>query len=308
MNPSELKNWIKAKAHEMGFIDCRFAKADPTHQNEFLENWIKKGFHGSMSWMENNIDKRLDPTLLVPGAKTIVILADSYYNSSPANHPIAMYAQGYDYHKVLKDRLYILFNEIKKITSAKGRVFTDSAPVLEHYWAEQAGLGWTGKNTLTLNKKAGSYFFLGELILDLEFPPDSPATRHCGTCTKCIEACPTEALIEPFQLNATKCISYLTIEHKEEFNEWEEKALKQTLFGCDICQDVCPWNRKIEHKKAEAYGSLSYEINKKANLEEILTWDEKKFIEVFKDTPLKRASLKGLKRNIEAYLKNHSGM
>ena len=240
---------IKAEAERLGFFACGISKArflEEEQQN--LETWLKKGLHGEMKYMENNFEKRLDPTKLVDGAKSIISLLFSYHPKEQQKHKdapiISKYAYGEDYHFVLKDKMQKLLNFInEKIGEVSGRAFVDSAPVLEKKWAELSGLGWIGKNSLLLTKQ-GSFFFICELIIDLELNYDKSINSYCGTCTRCIDACPTKAITEPYVVDANKCISYLTIEFKESLPKQLQNSFQNRVFGCDICQDVCPHNRK----------------------------------------------------------------
>ena len=239
---------IKTHAQRLGFLSCGIAKADFLSEEALrLEQWLKQDKHGKMGYMENHFDKRLDPRLLVPGAKSVISLLFNYHTDKKPADPqapkIATYAYGKDYHFVIKDKLKALLALIQDdVGEVNGRVFVDSAPVLEKAWAARSGLGWVGKNTNLITQKVGSYYFIAELILDLDLEYDTPATDHCGTCTACIDACPTEALT-PYDLDAQKCISYLTIELREEIPSEFQKKLDGWTFGCDVCQEVCPWNR-----------------------------------------------------------------
>ncbi|MFT7054915.1 MAG: epoxyqueuosine reductase [Roseivirga sp.] len=295
---------IKQTAQKLGFDFCGISKAEfLADEAPRLESWLKNGNHGNMGYMENHFDKRLDPSKLVPGAKSVVSLLFNYYpekdlaEEHPENLKLAKYAYGEDYHFVIKDRLKTFMSILKEeIGEVEGRVFVDSAPVMERQWAEKGGLGWVGKNTLLINKEKGSFFFLAELILDLELEPDGPIKDYCGTCTRCIDACPTDA-ITPYQLDANKCISYLTIELKESIPTAFEGKMENWLFGCDICQDVCPWNRfSSSHKETSLLpkeGLLEL-FNK--NWEDLT---EEVFKSVFKKSAVKRTKIEGLKRNIE---------
>ncbi|MCL4111454.1 UNVERIFIED_CONTAM: hypothetical protein GTU68_020728 [Idotea baltica] len=253
--------------------------------------------------MANHFDKRVDPTKLVPGAKTVVSLAYNYYNpelqEDDTAPKLSKYAYGEDYHKIVKDKLFLLIDKIRKeIGAVEGRCFVDSAPVLERDWARRAGLGWIGKHTLLLSKKKGSYFFLAELIIDVEIEPDSPVSDHCGSCTKCIDACPTDAISPTgYVLDASKCISYLTIELRDAIPRKFEDQMEGWMFGCDICQDVCPWNRFSKRHQEPAF-------EPKEGLLEMTKHDwqevsEDVFRRVFKKSAVKRTKYAGLKRNIE---------
>nr|WP_090257682.1 tRNA epoxyqueuosine(34) reductase QueG [Roseivirga pacifica] len=300
---------IKQKAQALGFQFCGISKAEFLEEEApRLEAWLKSGAHGKMSYMENHFDKRLDPTKLVPGAKSVVSLLYNYYpekdfaQENPEAPKLAKYAYGKDYHHVIKEKLKefmsILTEEIGEID---GRVFVDSAPVMERQWAAKSGLGWLGKNTLLINKGHGSFFFLAELIIDLELEPDGPIKDYCGTCTRCIDACPTDA-ITPYHLEANKCISYLTIELKDELPQEFKGKMEGWAFGCDICQDVCPWNRFSKpHNEAH--------FEPKDGLKELFNnnWQdltEAVFREAFRHSAVKRTKFSGLKRNLEFVGKN----
>ena len=300
-------NLIKQKALALGFDFCGISKARKLDEEETnLESWLSKDFHGKMAYMENHFDLRLDPSKLVPGAKSVVSLLYNYFPGETVTHSkfkIAKYAYGKDYHYVIKDKLRIFFDFLQnEIGEISGRVFVDSAPVMERQWASSSGLGWLGKNTLLINKEQGSYFFLAELILDLELESDGPMKDYCGTCTKCLDACPTEAFVGAGQLDASKCISYLTIELKDAIPEKFKGEYENWVFGCDICQDVCPWNRFSKKHNEPAFNKT-----KGVELvvdEEWIEFTEEIFGEMFKDSPLKRTKYKGLKRNIEFVSKN----
>ena len=239
---------IKQKAKELGFDYCGISKAEKLQKEEpNLESWLSKGFHGKMAYMENHFDLRLDPTKLVDGAKSVISLLYNYFpgeDQDPSTYKIAKYAYGRDYHFVIKDKLKTFLSDLQnELGEIQGRVFVDSAPVMERQWAAKSGLGWIGKNSLLINKTQGSFFFLAEMIIDLELEYDGPVKDYCGTCTKCIDACPTDAILDDGIVDASKCISYLTIELKESIPEEFRGKYEDWVFGCDICQDVCPWNR-----------------------------------------------------------------
>lgn len=249
MDSNKLTQGIKAKCEDLGFALCGISKAGFLEKEaRDLEEWLKKGLHGTMSWMENHFDKRVDPRNLVDGAKSVISVLYNYYpepqQKQPENAPkISKYAWGEDYHKVLKRNLYRVLEWIQENHGeVNARVFTDSAPVMDKAWASRSGLGWIGKNTNLIHPKMGSWFFIGEIILDVELEYDGPIKDYCGTCTACIDACPTEAL-EPYKIDSNKCISYLTIELREEMPSEYRDQLEGWAYGCDICQDVCPWNR-----------------------------------------------------------------
>ncbi|MDP2087973.1 MAG: tRNA epoxyqueuosine(34) reductase QueG [Flavobacteriaceae bacterium] len=293
---------IKDEAKRLGFESCGISKAQFLEEEaENLETWLKKGFQGEMGYLENHFDKRLDPRLLVDDAKSVISLSFNYYpkkQQNPNTYKIAKYAYGNDYHDVLKSKLKELLNFISTtIGEVNGRAFVDSAPVMERTWAQQSGLGWIGKNTLLLQKKRGSFHFLAELIIDLDLAHDAPFTNNfCGNCTKCIDACPTNAISEKGYLKANQCISYLTIELKNEIpNEFKFK-LDDWIFGCDICQDVCPWNSfSAFHQEKELFSDNNILKFTKKDWEDI---SEDVFLKIFKKSPIKRPKYSGIIRNI----------
>lgn len=303
MHFSDRSFLIKSKAKEHGFLLCGIAKAekmdDEAHR---LEHWLNQHYHGEMSYMANHFDKRTDPTLLVPGAKSVISLAYNYFHEEKpldVNTPkISMYAYGKDYHKVVRKKLEKLLSEIKQhFGDVAARVFVDSAPVLERDWAKRSGLGWVGKNTLLINPKKGSYFFLCEIILDLELQYDAPISDYCGTCTRCIDACPTDA-ISPngYLLDGSKCISYLTIELKNEIPVEFQNKMDNWIFGCDICQQVCPWNRfSAEHDEPEFLPNPELITMTKEAWQDMT---EPVFDKLFEGSAVKRTKFAGLKRNI----------
>ncbi|MBN3521318.1 tRNA epoxyqueuosine(34) reductase QueG [Algoriphagus lutimaris] len=306
MTPAEKHaSLIKSTAKRLGFDSCGIAKAGFLEEEApRLEEWLSRNYQGEMGYLANHFDKRLDPTKLVEGAKTVVSLVYNYYPEttlpdSPESIKLAKYAYGEDYHFVIKDKLKdflkILRTEIGEI---EGRAFVDSAPVMERQWAQKAGLGWIGKNSLLLNKKQGSFFFLAELIIDLEVAPDTPLNKdYCGTCTACIDACPTDAIVQPSVVDGSRCISYLTIELKDAIpNEFKGK-MDNWAFGCDICQDVCPWNRfskPHQESKFKPHPDLEGFTN-----QDWLELTDETFRKVFKKSAVKRTKFAGLKRNVE---------
>lgn len=295
--------FIKQKAKQLGFLDCGIAKAGFLEEEApRLEAWLMQGMQGEMGYMANHFDKRLDPTLLVPGAKSVISLLFNYYSEAKQSDPkapkISRYAYGVDYHYVVKDKLRELVESMEaEIGAFEGRVFVDSAPVLEKAWAAKSGLGWRGKHTNLISKKKGSYFFLAEIICDLELSPDAPVQDHCGDCTRCIDACPTDAIEQPYIVNGSKCISYATIELKSDtLPDFFKGKMENWVFGCDICQEVCPWNRfSSPHKTAEFTPSEVLLHMSKRDWEEI---SEEVFRELFRKSPVKRTKFEGLKRNI----------
>lgn len=298
---------IKEYAIEMGFSGCGIAKAtELTDEARYLEAWLNQQHHATMSYMANHFDKRIDPRKLVEGAKSVISLSYNYYteqNQSDLSAPkIAKYALGKDYHTVVKDKLFKLLEFIQTQTgNINARCFVDSAPVMERAWAQRAGVGWIGKNTNLLTKRVGSFFFLAEIILDIELEYDSPVKDYCGNCTKCIDACPTEAIYAPYKLDASKCISYFTIELKDQLipNEYKGK-LDNWMFGCDICQDVCPINAKAKpHSEHQFAADKNLLDMTRKNWEELT---QLQFQTLFKNSAVKRTKYEGLKRNIKFLL------
>jgi epoxyqueuosine reductase len=295
---------IKAEAKRLGFSFCGIAKAEFLEaEAPRLEQWLKEGKNGKMDYMQNHFDKRLDPRLLVDDAKSVISVSLNYFtkeNQEDETAPkISKYALGTDYHFVLKHKLKSLLNFIQsEIGAVNGRAFVDSAPVLDKVWAQKAGLGWLGKHSNLIAKQTGSFFFLGELIIDLDLTPDAPfITDHCGDCTKCIDACPTEAIVSPYVVDGSKCISYLTIELKEQIPTEFKGKMDNWMFGCDVCQNVCPWNRfAVPHQEKEFTPHPQLLGLKKSDWQEIT---HEIFQTVFKNSAVKRTKLEGLKRNIE---------
>ncbi len=311
MNTSALTQQIRNYALSIGFDACGFAQARELSEDaRRLEQWLKEDRHGTMDWMGRNFEKRIDPTVLVPGAKTVVSLLASYHHPSHNNQIgildkplIAKYAQGRDYHKVLKKKLQKLFNYTADLVGGlEGRVFVDSAPVLDKAWAVQAGLGWVGKNSNILNKNIGSWFFIADMIIDLKLEYDSPTTDHCGTCTRCIEACPTDAIYEPYKVDAIKCISYLTIEHKGEIDKKYQTDIQNWVFGCDICQDVCPWNSKAKLTQLIDFYPRQNVLDASEN--QFKDLNEESFNELFAGSAVRRTKWAGFERNLGIVMTN----
>lgn len=302
MSKAQHTRLIKEEAQRLGFSFCGVSKAEFLEEEApKLEKWLQQGMQGKMGYMENHFDKRLDPTKLVEGSKSVISFLYNYHTDKQQTDPnapkISSYAYGTDYHFVVKDKLKQLLHFINDtIGEVHGRAFVDSAPVMERAWAKKSGLGWTGKHSLLINKQQGSYFFLGELIIDLELEPDAPVKDYCGTCTACIDACPTDA-ISPYWVDGSKCISYLTIELKDEIPQEFKGKMENWAFGCDICQQVCPWNRFSHPHKEPQFDPK----------DELLEMDSRQWHEItedvfkplFKNSPVKRTGFKGLKRNLD---------
>ena len=304
MHQSKYKELIKTKAAELGFFHCGFSKADFLEEEApKLESWLKQNYQGKMSYMENHFDKRLDPRKLVDDAKSVVTVLYNYYTEDVPEDPdaikISKYAYGEDYHKVIKDKLYAIFEFItEEIGQVSGRVFVDSAPVMDKAWARRSGAGWIGKNTNLIHPRNGSFFFIAEIILDLDLEADGPIRDYCGRCTRCIDACPTEAIVEPYVVDGSKCISYLTIELKDALlpNEFRGK-LDNWAFGCDICQDVCPWNRFSKRHQEERFDPHPDLLNMKRS--DWIELTEEVYAELFRNSAVNRTGFKGLMRNID---------
>jgi epoxyqueuosine reductase len=300
---------IKAEALRLGFMACGIAKATFLEEEApRLEDWLNKNHHGEMAYMANHFDKRLDPRLLVDDAKSVISLTLNYYTEQKQEDPLApkisKYAYGADYHTVIKTKLQQLLNFIREeIGEVGGRCFVDSAPVMDKAWAQKAGLGWRGKNSNLISKKAGSFFFIAELIVDLDLAYDTPfVVDHCGSCTRCIDACPTDAIVAPYKVDGSKCISYLTIELKNEIPTEFKGKMENWMFGCDICQDVCPWNSFSKpHAEEEFMPKEELLGMKKA---ELIDMTDEVFKQVFKNSAVKRTKFAGLKRNIDFLYKN----
>lgn len=301
-NKEKHTNLIKFEAEKLGFMSCGISKAGFLEEEApRLESYLQKGMHGEMKYMENHFEKRLDPTKLVEGSKSVISLLLNYYPEEKQNtdsYKISKYAYGTDYHFVIKDKLKQLMAFIREeIGEVDGRAFVDSAPVLDKAWAAKSGLGWVGKNSNLLSKKAGSFFFIAELIIDLELEYDTPVTDHCGSCTACIDACPTQAIVEPYVVDGSKCISYFTIELKDELPQEMKNKFEDWMFGCDICQDVCPWNRFSKPHNEPLFNPDPDLLSMtKKDWHEIT---EDVFKKVFKKSAVKRTKYSGLTRNIK---------
>lgn len=302
MDKEKLSQQIKAEASRLGFSACGIACAQDVGESRIhLQKWLAEYNHAGMDYMANNLEKRCNPSLLVEGTKTVICLALNYYPSKRLREDqpqFAYYAYGKDYHEVMKSKLNDLFAYINELLPVNGRVFCDTAPVLERYWAQQAGLGWIGKNSQLIIPKAGSFFFLGELFLDIELNYDQPIKSRCGTCHRCLDACPTKALRNPYILDANRCLSYLTIENKGEINSDYLSMVGNHIYGCDDCQLCCPWNRFSkahlidELKPSELFLSMEKDDWRQLSIDHYRT--------LFKGSAVKRAKYEGLIRNIEA--------
>ncbi len=304
-----LTEQIRRKARALGFTAVGFAPADPLKGAEFYARWVALGYAGQMDYLKHHLDKREDPRRMVPGAQTAICLGMDYYQPTPAaSDPlrgrIACYARGDDYHAIVKKRLAALWEFVLAAAGeqTKGRYFVDTAPVLERELAQRAGLGWWGKNTCLIDKRRGSYFFLAEIITDLALDYDEPAPDHCGTCTRCLDACPTDAFPEPYVLDARRCISYLNIELKESIPRDLRQGMGQWIFGCDICQEVCPWNRRAEPAAEPAYQSRAG-LGSPALLD-LIQLDREAFNARFRHNPVKRPKRRGFLRNVAVALGN----
>ena len=301
-NKEQYAKIIKAEAKRLGFLSCGISKAEFLEEEApRLERWLHNNMHGNMHYMENHFDKRLDPTLLVEGSKSVISLTYNYYTDAvqqDADAPkISKYAYGVDYHYVIKDKLNQLLEYIKdEIGDVHGRTFVDSAPIMEKAWAKKSGLGWIGKHSNLITQKVGSYYFIAELIVDLDLEVDHAVTDHCGSCTACIDACPTQAINEPYKVDGSKCISYFTIELKENIPSEMKGQLDHWMFGCDVCQEVCPWNRFSKNHSEPLFNPNPKLLSmSKKDWEEIT---QETFNKVFKKSAVKRTKYSGLKRNV----------
>jgi epoxyqueuosine reductase len=301
----ELSGKIKAEAYRLGFSACGIAGVMPlNNESEKLSKWLSSNYNGEMKYMENHFDMRLNPALLVEGAKSVISLAYNYYSSKKQVEGapvISQYAYGTDYHIVIKEKLNLLLDFIRRERNdVEGRGFVDSAPVLEKAWAQQSGTGWQGKNGTVIITDKGSFHFLAELILNIELEYDNPATSKCGACVRCIESCPTGAIVEPYVVDARKCISYLTIELKDEIPDAFKGKLSGKAFGCDICQDVCPWNIRFSAENNEPMFAPSPDLLNKTK-DDWNNLSEEEFLTLFRKSAVKRTKYSGLKRNISRF-------
>jgi epoxyqueuosine reductase len=302
---------LKAEAERLGFDACGISRAERLDDEaRRLEQWLHASMQASMSWMEDNFEKRIDPTVLVPGARSVVSVIENYYQPiSPPEDPalgrVSRYAWGDDYHNVLKKKLVALLAWLSDTTGTEvaGRAFVDSAPVMDKVWAQRAGIGWIGKNANLLRQNVGSWFFLGELIIDVELEADGPAFDHCGSCTACIDACPTDAIVEPYVVDSNRCISYLTIEHREDdIDPSLANRAGNWIFGCDVCQEVCPWN-----KFRKAATEVRYYPQRGTTDTSLTTWvevEDESFKAQYAGSPIRRAGAPGIRRNARAAIRN----
>ncbi|MEB8346833.1 tRNA epoxyqueuosine(34) reductase QueG [Flavobacteriaceae bacterium KMM 6898] len=302
MNRSKFSNLIKTEAKRLGFLSCGISKAEFLEEEApRLEKWLNKNMQGEMGYMENHFDKRLDPRLLVDGAKSVISLLLNYYPEEKQNedsYKLSKYAYGQDYHHIIKAKLKTLQEFItQEIGEVNGRAFVDSAPVLDKAWAAKSGLGWIGKHSNLLTQQVGSFYFIAELIVDLDLMYDSKVTDHCGTCTACLDACPTQAIVEPYVVDGSKCISYLTIELKNQIPTDFKDKMDDWIFGCDVCQDVCPWNKFSKSHNEPLFNPHPDLLSMtKKDWEEIT---EDVFKKVFQKSAVKRTKFSGLTRNID---------
>ncbi|HEX8545708.1 MAG TPA: tRNA epoxyqueuosine(34) reductase QueG [Cytophagaceae bacterium] len=295
--------FLKSEVKALGFDYCGISEASFLEEEApRLEKWLKGNMHGKMNYMENHFDKRLDPRKLVDGAKSVVSMLLNYYpekdlfQSEDSVIKVSKYAYGNDYHEVIKSKLYHLLSKLRTAWGEiNGRAFVDSAPVLDKAWAKKSGLGWVGKNSNLINKQSGSFFFIAELIIDVELEYDGPIKDYCGTCTRCVDACPTDAIVDPYIVDGSKCISYLTIELKDQIPESFSGKMDNWIFGCDICQDVCPWNRFSKTHTEENFKPLIEEMSQ----EDWKDITEDVFRTVLKNSAIKRTKYNGLRRNID---------
>jgi epoxyqueuosine reductase len=304
MNIHSASHFIKQTAHQLGFEFCGIAKAERLNEDaKRLENWLHKGMHGNMNYMQQHFEMRVDPSVLVPGAKSVITLLMNYYPEATQNKDapkISKYAYGTDYHTIIRNKLHEFFFLLKeKFGNINGRGFVDSAPVLERSWAQKSGLGWIGKNGNLINKKQGSYFFIASLIVDMELEYDSPINKdYCGSCTRCIDECPTEAIGSDKVVDGSKCISYFTIELKDALiPENMKNKFDNWMFGCDVCQDVCPWNRFSKANSEIGFTPIPEILSFTAN--DWIELTEDKFKILFKDSPIQRTKFAGIKRNLQ---------
>jgi epoxyqueuosine reductase len=305
-----LSDRIKSKAIELGFCKVGITRAVALEQEgRHLQEWLSHGYHGTMEWMATNVEQRVDARKVLPNAKSVVVVAMNYYtearhSENPDTGKISRYAWGDDYHEIMLPRLEKLLHSIKQeVPTVQGKVYVDTGPVMDKVWAARAGIGWEGKHTNVISREVGSWIFLGEIILDIGLECDEPAANYCGTCTRCIDACPTHAIVEPYVLDSNLCISYLTIEHKGDIPDALSSQFENWIYGCDICQDVCPWNQKFS-KPISDTAFRPRDGNPSPKLHELAEISEEEFRRKFRRSPIKRTKHSGLMRNVNAVLRN----
>ncbi len=309
MLPALLTQRIKEKAIELGFERVGIAPVEDAPDEKLLA-WLEHSYHGEMQYMARGVERRLDPSLILEGVKTVLSVALNYYHPyplpyhDPASGVVSRYASGDDYHEVLWPKLKTLLDQIEELCpGAEGRIYVDTGPVMDKHWAARSGIGWIGKNAnLIANKKLGSWFFIGEILLNQELDPDGPGRDHCGSCRRCLDECPTDAIVEPYVVDSRLCISYLTIEVKEDIPEERRSDNRNLIFGCDICQDVCPWNRRVEESRELAFAPRR--ALRRPLLKELAGLTEKDFRSLFRNSPMKRAKWRGLMRNTAVAMGN----
>ena len=309
MLPALLTQRIKEKAIELGFERVGIAPVEDAPDEKLLA-WLEHSYHGEMQYMARGVERRLDPSLILEGVKTVLSVALNYYHPyplpyhDPASGVVSRYASGDDYHEVLWPKLKTLLDQIEELCpGAEGRIYVDTGPVMDKHWAARSGIGWIGKNAnLIANKKLGSWFFIGEILLNQELDPDGPGRDHCGSCRRCLDECPTDAIVEPYVVDSRLCISYLTIEVKEDIPEERRSDNRNLIFGCDICQDVCPWNRRVEESRELAFAPRR--ALRRPLLKELSGLTEKDFRSLFRNSPMKRAKWRGLMRNTAVAMGN----
>jgi epoxyqueuosine reductase len=305
-----LSDRIRSMAIELGFCKVGITPAVALEQEgRLLQEWLSRGYHGTMGWMARNVEQRVDPRKVLPNAKSVVVVAMNYYTDArhsedPDTGKISRYAWGDDYHEIMLPRLEKLLHSIKQeVPTVQGKVYVDTGPVMDKVWAERAGIGWEGKHTNVISREVGSWIFLGEIILNVSLEYDEPTADYCGTCTRCIDACPTDAIVEPYVLDSNLCISYLTIEHKGDIPDALSSQFENWIYGCDICQDVCPWNQRFSKPSSEtAFGPRDGNLSPK--LHELAEMTEEEFQRDYRRSPIKRTKHSGLMRNVNAVLKN----
>ncbi len=311
MTPAALSQYVKSIAREVGFDHCGVARAEPIERGEYVREWLNVGRAGTMSYLQQHLQKRLSPEELVDGARSVVVVALNYHNPNPGSSNdssnrgrVARYAWGEDYHRVVKDKLFAIADRMRDELpeSFEAKACVDTAPLLEREFAAAAGIGWIGKNTMVLDRRLGSYFFLGALVTTLDMEPDAPEVDHCGTCTACLDACPTGAFPAPYQMDARRCISYLTIEHRGEIDPALHEGMGDWIFGCDVCQEVCPFNREAPTTNEPRFAVRS--PGPSPALDDVLGWSIDDYRRELRGSAIKRAKLEMLQRNARIAQRN----